>query len=176
MLLAVTDGVEAGLRAAERGATHLLLRMPEADARTQYEALLRLVAVASIPVLARARPDLALAAGAAGVNLPEGDLPVAAARKLLGPDRIIGRSVHSVGGAVAAAAEGADFVLFGPVFETPTHRGRVALGTSALAEAARAVTIPVLAIGGVDRERAAACLAAGAAGYAAIRVFRDAAG
>ena len=176
MLLAVTDGVEAGLRAAERGATHLLLRMPEADARTQYEALLRLVAVASIPVLARARPDLALAAGAAGVNLPEGDLPVAAARNLLGPDRIIGRSVHSVGGAVAAAAEGADFVLFGPVFETPTHRGRLALGTSALAEAARAVTIPVLAIGGVDRERAAACLAAGAAGYAAIRVFRDAAG
>ena len=52
----------------------------------------------------------------------------------------------------------------------------MALGTSALAEAVRAVTIPVLAIGGVDRERAAACLALGAAGYAAIRVFRDAGG
>ncbi len=173
VLMAVTDGVEAGLHAASRGASHLLLRMPGADARTQYEALLRLVAAAPIPVLARGRPDLVLAAGAAGVNLPEGDLPVAAARTLLGPHRLVGRSVHSVGEAAAAAAEGADFVLFGPVFETPTHPGRAALGTDALAEVARAVAIPVLAIGGVDRERAAACLAAGADGYAAIRFFRD---
>ena len=172
--MAVTDGVEAGLRALRRGATHLLLRMPEADARTQYQALLELTAAASVPVFARSRSDLAVAAGAAGVNLPEGDLPVAAARTLLGPDRSVGRSVHSLAGGAAAEAEGADFVLFGPVFETPTHPGREPLGIEALAEAARTLAIPVVAIGGVlDHARGAACLAAGAAGYAAIRLFQD---
>ena len=173
--MAVTDGVEAGLGAVSRGATHLLLRMPEADLRAQYQVLLELAAAAApIPVLARSRTDLALAAGAAGVNLPEGDLPVAAARTLLGLGRMIGRSVHSLSGAAAAEAEGADFVLFGPVFETPSHPGGTPLGIEALAEAARTLAIPVLAIGGVvDHARGGTCLAAGAAGYAAIRLFRD---
>ena len=172
--MAVTDGVEAGLRAVSRGATHLLLRMPEADLRAQYQALLELAAAATVPVLARSRTDLALAAGAAGVNLPEGDLPVAAARTLLGLGRMIGRSVHSLSGAAAAEAEGADFVLFGPVFETPSHPSGTPLGIEALEEAARTLAIPVLAIGGVvDHARGGTCLAAGAAGYAAIRLFRN---
>ena len=172
--MAVTDGVEAGLRAVGRGATHLLLRMPGADALTQFQALRELVTATPVPVLARSRPDLALAAGAAGVNLPEGDLPVAAARKLLGPVRFVGRSVHSLHDAAAAEAEGADFVLFGPVFATPSHPGGELQGIEALAEAARTLAIPVIAIGGVvDFALGATCLEAGAAGYAAIRLFRD---
>ncbi|MDQ6919646.1 MAG: thiamine phosphate synthase [Candidatus Dormibacteraeota bacterium] len=171
--MAVIDGAAAGVRAARRGATLLLLRMPDAGALAQYQELTALVGASPLPVLIRGRPDLALATGAAGVNLPEADISVAAARSLLGPDRLIGRSVHSLAAASLAAAEGADFVVFGPVFPTSTHPGAAGFGVIALGDVARAVTIPVLAIGGVDAERAAECLAAGASGFAAIRLFRD---
>jgi thiamine-phosphate diphosphorylase len=171
--MAVIENAAAGLRAAERGASHLLLRMPGADARTQYRELIALVGATPLPVLARGRLDLALAAGAAGVNLPEADLPVAAARRLLGPNRLVGRSVHSVRAATIAEEEGADFVVYGPVFATPTHPGASGSGLQGLAEVVRAVAIPVLAIGGVDAARSAECVAAGAAGYAAIRRFTD---
>jgi thiamine-phosphate pyrophosphorylase len=162
----------AGVRAAERGATHLLLRMPAADARVQFRELTELIRETSLPVLVRGRPDLALAAGAAGVNLPEDDITIAGARSLLGPARLVGRSVHSLASASRAAAEGADFVIFGPVFPTPTHPGSPGLGLAALGEVVRAIAIPVVAIGGVDGARSAECLAAGAAGYAAIRHFQ----
>ena len=171
--MAVTDSAAHGLAAAAKGATHLLLRMPGADARRQYEALSALVKTAPIPVLIRGRVDLALATGAAGVNLPEADLDLAGVRSLLGPDRLLGRSVHSVGAASDAATAGADFVLFGPVFATPTHPGAPGLGLAALAEAVRAAAIPVLAIGGIDAERGEECLQAGAGGFAAIRLFMD---
>ena len=161
------------MRAAGRGATHLLLRMPGANDRAQYLELTALVGATLLPVLARGRPDLALAAGAAGVNLPEADIPVAAARSLLGPDRLVGRSVHSRAAAKVAASEGADFVIFGPVFATPSHPGSSGLGLAALDEVVNAVAIPVLAIGGVDAVRGGACIAAGAGGYAAIRLFAD---
>jgi thiamine-phosphate diphosphorylase len=168
--MAVTESVAGGLRAADLGATHLLLRKPAASAAEQYAVLAELVARSGRPVLVRSRVDLALAAGAAGVNLPEADLPITAARLLLG-DRLLGRSVHSAAAAAQAAEDGADFVLFGPVFETPTHPGR-GVGLEGLAAAVRAAPgLPVLAIGGIDREKGAACLAAGAAGYAAIRLF-----
>jgi thiamine-phosphate pyrophosphorylase len=171
--MAVIESAEAGVRAAERGATHLLLRMPAADARAQYRELILLVKEAQLPVLVRGRADLALAAAAAGVNLPEDDITVAGARSLLGPDRLVGHSVHSLASASRGVAEGADFVIFGPVFATPTHPGSPGLGLAALGEVVRAVAIPVLAIGGVDGTRGAECLATGAAGYAAIRHFQD---
>jgi thiamine-phosphate diphosphorylase len=170
--MAVTDGAAAGLAAAQRGATHLLLRMPGAEVRAQYQELTRLVDSSALPVLISGRPDLALAAGAAGVNLPEADIAVAAARALLGPGRLLGRSVHSLTAAGRAATEGADFVIFGPVYSTPSHPGSEGFGLEALAEVVKALDIPVLAIGGVDRERGAACLAVGAGGYAAIRLFQ----
>ena len=170
--MAVIESAAAGVRAAERGATYLLLRMPAADARSQYRELTLLVKEAQLPVLIRGRSDLALATGAAGVNLPEDDITVARARSLLGPDRLVGRSVHSLASASRAAAEGADFIVFGPVFPTPTHPGSPGLGLAALGEVVRTVAIPVLAIGGVYGARSAECLAAGAAGYAAIRQFQ----
>jgi len=110
--------------------------------------------------------------GAAGVHLPESDLPVAGARSLLGRDRLVGRSVHSPEAAAAAAAEGADYLVFGPVFETESHAGRPAAGLEALREVCRAVSVPVLAIGGVDFDRGEECRRAGAAGFAAISAFQ----
>src|SRR6266849_6728145 len=113
---------------------------------------------------------IALAAGAAGVNLPENDLPVAVARALMG-GRLVGRSVHSLESALRAESEGADYVIFGPVWASASHPGFAPAGLPALAEVARALDIPVLAIGGVTEARIAECAAAGAAGYAAITLF-----
>jgi thiamine monophosphate synthase len=84
----------------------------------------------------------------------------------------VGRSVHSIKAAQQAERDGADFVIFGPVWESPSHPGSPPAGIAALELVARAVRIPVLAIGGVTEERIAECQAAGAAGYAAIGMFK----
>ena len=168
--MAVVAGSGAGLRAVTLGATIVQLRGPGLSARQLQLEAEALIAKSSVPVLISSRCDIALAAGAAGVNLPEKDLPVADARRLLG-QRLVGRSVHSEGAAREAEDQGADFVLFGPVWASPTHSGRPAQGLDALKRVVGAVTIPVLAIGGVTSERIDDCLAAGAQGYAAIRLF-----
>ncbi|HZV52219.1 MAG TPA: thiamine phosphate synthase [Candidatus Dormibacteraeota bacterium] len=169
--MALVPDAAAGLRAVERGATVLQLRNPSATVRAQEREAERLVAASPVPVVVSARVDLALAVGAAGVHLPEHDLPVAGARRLLGRDRLLGRSVHSPAAAREAEEGGADYVVFGPVFPTASHPGREPAGLDALREVVRAVRIPVLAIGGLDPERATACRAAGAGGFAAISHF-----
>lgn len=169
--MAIVADAEAGLRAAERGATVLQLRDPEAGGASLLREAVRLVAASPVPVVVSARADVAVAAEAAGVHLPEHDLPVAAARRLVGDSALVGRSVHSVAAAVAAEAAGADYLVFGSVFASASHPGRPAVGLEALREVAAAVGIPVLAIGGVDAQRAGACREAGAAGFAAIGYF-----
>jgi thiamine-phosphate pyrophosphorylase len=169
--MAVVDSAEAGRRAAARGATMIQLRAPEKSAREVERECAALVRDIDGPVLVSSRCDIALACGAAGVNLPERDVAVADARRLLG-DRLIGRSVHSLEAALAAADDGADYLIFGPIWASPTHPHRRGLGIEALAAVANAVRVPVLGIGGVDSESAKECLAAGAAGYAGIRMFR----
>jgi thiamine-phosphate diphosphorylase len=169
----VTDAAGGLAAAAAHAATIVQLRDPDSTVRRLEDEAVRLVAGSPVPVLVSSRVDLALATRAAGVHLPENDLPVSAARRLLGGDRLLGRSVHSVEAARQAAAEGADYLIFGPVFATGSHPGRTPTGLAALAEVAAAVTIPVLAIGGVDAERAEACRRAGAAGFAAIGYFRE---
>jgi thiamine-phosphate pyrophosphorylase len=120
-------------------------------------------------VLVNGRPDVAAAAGTAGVHLPEAGLPVRDVRAAFA-GLVIGASCHSLASARRAADEGADFVVFGPVFATPGKEGRAA-GVDALAEVARAVSIPLYAVGGIDLQTAPAALAAGARGLAAIRLF-----
>jgi thiamine-phosphate pyrophosphorylase len=169
--MAVVDSAKAGLKAAPR-ATLLQLRAPGLTTAALEQEAMALVASASVPVLVSSRCDVALASGAAGVNLPEGDISVADARALLGR-RIVGRSVHSVAAAQQAEGEGADFVIFGPVWRSDSHPDDAEpAGIAALERVVSAVGIPVLAIGGVTTERIAECLAAGAAGYAAIGMFR----
>jgi thiamine-phosphate diphosphorylase len=168
--MAVVASASAGLRAAER-ATILQLRAPGLSARDLEDHASELVASSPVPVLISSRCDIALATGAAGVNLPERDISVADARALLG-QRTIGRSVHSMEAAIDAQQDGADFVIFGPVWASESHAESVPTGIEALAEVARELRIPVLAIGGVTEEHIAECHAAGAAGYAAIRLFQ----
>ena len=114
------------------------------------------------------RVDVAVAAGAHGVHLPAGGLPIRVARDLLGPDALIGRSTHSADEARQACDDGADYVFLGPIWDTASHPGTAGIGLTAIAEAQPA---RVIAIGGVTAERAAACVAAGAWGVAAIRAL-----
>ena len=168
--MAIVDSAGAGLHAIELGATILQLRALDLTARELEREAMELVPKSSVPVVVSSRCDIALAAGAAGVNLRESDVSVAAARKLLG-QRLIGRSIHSPQGAREAEQAGADFVIFGPVWESPSHPGQPAQGLGVLATVAEGVRIPVLAIGGIDSDRAKDCITAGAQGYAAIRMF-----
>jgi thiamine-phosphate diphosphorylase len=123
-----------------------------------------------VPVVISSRCDIALAAGAAGVNLPERDIGIEFARGLIRRG-LVGRSVHSLEAAKRAEEEGADFVIFGPVWSSASHPGDDPQSVEMLARVSQAVGIPVLAIGGLTQERIAEVHRAGAAGYAAIGLF-----
>lgn len=141
------------------------VRDKAAAARRIVEGARALVA-RGVRTVVNDRVDLAIAAGAAGVHLPEEGLPVDVARALLGDAAFIGVSLH-VGSRFETRAAGADAALFGPVWASPGKTEGV--GTAALAEAARRCPCPVLAVGGVDAARVHEALAAGAAGVAVVR-------
>ena len=121
------------------------------------------------------RLDLALAVDADGVHLGQGDLPPAVARRLLGPDRLIGRSTHDVGQLRQALAEGCDYVGVGPVRATPTKPGRKPVGLNFVAAAAAECPVPFFAIGGIDAAGVAAVRRAGAGRVAVVRAITAAA-
>lgn len=168
--MAVVESADAGLRAGGAGATIIQLRAPMLSTREVEREAAKLKAQSALPVVVSSRCDIALAAGLAGVNLPERDISVADARRLLGT-RLVSRSVHSLEAAQAAGHEGADLLIFGPVFETATHPGGRPQGIEALARVAAATNVPVIAIGGVTRERIEQVLSV-CSGYAAISLFR----
>ncbi len=130
-------------------------------------------------ILVNDRQDVALSEGAGGVHLGENSLPLREAKRLANAqaqrqDFLIGVSCHSLE-AARAAASGANYLFFGPVFATPSKAAFGApQGLERLAAVCRAVSVPVLAIGGVTVENAITCLRAGASGIAAIRMFQDA--
>ncbi len=139
------------------------------------------VAPAPCRVLVNDRLDVACAVRAAGVHLTEQSISVADSKKFLRQrglpaSFLVGASTHSLDSARAAADSGADYIIFGPVFSTPSKAGYGApQGIGRLGAVCRAVPIPVLAIGGITPENALACRAAGARGIAGIRLFQDAA-
>ena len=115
------------------------------------------------------RADVARAGGADGVQLGEAAMATGLVRPIVGAAALIGRSVHSVAGAVTAAADGADFLLVGTMFATRSHPGAEPAGPGLLARiAAAGVDRPLLGIGGVTADNAGPLMAAGAYGAAAI--------
>ena len=145
----------------------------ELTGREHFDLAVRLSDSQTVRLFVNDRLDVALAVPTAGVQLGHGSLPVSTARAL-NPLWWIGKSVHDLAEADAARAEGADYLVVGPVFATATHPGRSPLGLAKLQQiAAAAGEIPVIAIGGITADRVREVRSSGAYGVAAIRAFWD---
>lgn len=177
-VVARADFLRRAVRVVEAGGPLLMLHLrgPRTPARRLYEAARALrdpLYGADGWLVVNDRVDVALAARADGVQLGAHGLHPADARRLLGPDDVVGASVHAVDEAGAAREGGADFVVAGTIWETATHPGRPGAGTG-LIRAVAALGIPTIAIGGVTAARAAQARDAGAAGVAVLRGVWDA--
>lgn len=172
----ILSAPDFGIRAAAIAAAGAAVALHARDRGGQDAGLaastLRMVTLARPPeaaVFVSGRPDIAAATGAHGVQLGARDLAPADARRVL-PHGWIGRSVHSLDEARAAVEEGADFLVLGSIYETPSHPGWPPLGIATVHQAA-SLGAPVIAIGGITPERASEMKAAGAYGVAAIRAL-----
>lgn len=163
--------MEAGLRAVQ-------LREKDLDPRalvTLAEELSASVREAGARLLINDRVDVALAGRADGVHLRSDSLPVAVTRRILGGDRLLGVSTHQVEEVIRAEGEGADFVVLGPVYETPSKRRYGApLGLGPLERAAARCRIPIFAIGGITVPRVREVRRAGAYGVAVVSAILEA--
>lgn len=179
-VVARPDFLDRARRVLEMGGPDLVLhlRAPRLSGRRLFD-LARMLVPRAIDedalLVVNDRIDVALAAGADGVQLGRRGIAVADARRLLGGGagkRWIGASVHSGGEAWEAAEGGADFVVAGSVYETASHPGQPGAGLRLIEDAASA-GVPVIAIGGMTPERVAEVMAAGASGVAVIRGVWD---
>ena len=154
------------------------IREKNLSARVLYELTTRAVEIAKgscTRILVNDRSDIARTAGADGVHLTSQSLPVSVVRRMFGSELLIGVSTHSRAEARAAQVGGADFVVFGPVFETESKRAfGEPQGLDRLQEITRELeSFPVVAIGGITMDHVEDCFAAGAFGVAAIRLLSE---
>jgi thiamine-phosphate pyrophosphorylase len=168
------------VRAAIRGgATAVQLREKEITTREMVQlgrALREIARAASVPLIVNDRVDVALAVDAQGVHVGQDDMPAPLARQLIGPGRILGVSAGTVEEARQAERDGADCLGVGDVYGTPSKPDAgEPIGVEGLAEIAQAVSIPVVAIGGITHDNAANAIRAGAAGVAVISAIVGAA-
>ncbi|MBI2538232.1 MAG: thiamine phosphate synthase [Deltaproteobacteria bacterium] len=159
-------------RALEGGVRAIQLREKDLGGRELFilaEKIKRLCESHRAGLFINDRVDVALGVDADGVQLGVGSLPVGVARELLGEKKLIGVSTHSLAEAKAAEAAGADFILFGPVYETPSKAvyGKPQ-GGGRLKEVVEKVSFPVYAIGGIQAGNIAEVKGSGAAGVALI--------
>ncbi len=141
----------------------------DSDRLTQAQKLCELCHQYNALFIMNDRVDLALAVDADGVHLGQQDLPIAIARQLLGPQRLIGRSTTNPDEMQRAIQEGADYIGVGPVYETPTKVGKAAAGLDYVRYAAAHSPIPWFAIGGIDVNNVLDVIASGAERVAVVR-------
>ena len=154
------------------GARLVQIRNKKAGARELLDQVEQIIAIAPVDarIIVNDRVDVALLSGAAGVHLGQTDLPPAAARRILGPDRIIGFSTHNLEQAIEADSLPVDYIGVGPVFATSTKEDPdPVVGIDALAQICGAVRKPVVAVGGITLASARNVLATGAHSVAIIR-------
>jgi thiamine-phosphate pyrophosphorylase len=163
------ESVEAAIAG---GATLIQVREKNVSSREFYRSAQRIHAVTQkyrVPLIVNDRADIALAVHAEGLHIGQSDLDLSVARRLLGPDAVIGVSAGNIDSALAAQAGGADYIGAGPVFSTATKTdGGDPLGLEALGRLCQAVTIPVAAIGGITARNFNSVLAAGVDGVCVI--------
>jgi thiamine-phosphate diphosphorylase len=163
------DVLECAARAVQDGVDMIQVRekdLPAIDLFALVSKIRDRAAGTGTRILVNDRLDVALAAGVDGVHLPADGLPPHKVRPLI---KVMGASTHSVEEATAAERAGADFIVFGPIFESP---GKTPVGLMALTRVVSAVAIPVIAIGGINAANWQSVLDAGAAGIAGIRLFQ----
>ncbi|MDX1545968.1 MAG: thiamine phosphate synthase [Rhodothermales bacterium] len=169
---------ELARRLIAGGADVVQFRQKHGGVRAVLHEARRTAAVcrdAGIPLLIDDFVDVALAVGAAGVHLGQDDFPVAEARRLLGADALIGATATTAAQAREAEAAGADYIGFGPVFETRSKANPAPVkGLAGLGAVCKAVRVPVIAIAGITPERVAPVLAAGAYGIAVMTAITTA--
>jgi thiamine-phosphate pyrophosphorylase len=173
--LSLDDTLDTIHRSAAAGVDWIQVREKHLPARelARWTTAILEAAAGRAKVLVNTRVDVALACGAAGVHLPAGAPPPSAWRGLVLSGFLVGVSCHTVEEVRESEQNGADFAVFAPVFAPLSKRSALPPhGLARLAEAARAVRIPVLALGGITWESAPLCLEAGAAGIAGITLFR----
>jgi thiamine-phosphate diphosphorylase len=162
--------------AAANGVDWVHVRDHAATARDLFDLAERVVAICApfgSRVAVNDRADVALAVGAAGVQVSRRGLPVGAIRRIA-PALQIGASVHSVAEAIQAEADGADWLTFGHVFPTSSHSGEAPMGLGELRRIVESVHRTVVAIGGIGIDQVAAARVAGAGGIAVISAILDA--
>ncbi|MDR3287975.1 MAG: thiamine phosphate synthase [Peptococcaceae bacterium] len=164
--------------ALQAGVTLLQLREKEKDGRALYELALKVNAIArayQVPLLIDDRLDVALAVGAAGVHVGRQDIPVAVARGLLGPDKLVGATAKTVEQALAAQAAGADYLGVGAIYPTTTKVKTVPTSPATLKEICQAVRIPVIAIGGLNQGNLGVLRDSGCSGIAVVSAIMQSA-
>ena len=162
----ITDSIDVVQRAYNLGADMIQIRAKELSTRDLMRLVESAVNIAGRRVLVNTRTDIALACGAGGVHLPANS---PSPRRIVPAGFLIGASCHNMEELRAAEHDGADFAVFGPIFESP-GKGP-AVGLDRLRDAVRSVRLPVYALGGVTEDNARSCIEAGAYGIAGIRLF-----
>ena len=162
---------EAVEQAIDGGCTLVQLREKNASSREFYRSAVSVKKVTDrrgVPLIINDRLDIALASGAAGVHLGQSDLPAAAARRILGPDKIIGVSASTPAQAEAAQAAGADYLGVGAMFPTGTKTDADIISMEELKKIRAAVSIPIVAIGGINLRTAPLFRGMGIDGFAVV--------
>jgi thiamine-phosphate pyrophosphorylase len=161
------------LQASEAGIDIIQIREKDLSAKELANFVTKLTSVIkNTSILVNDRLDIALSCGANGVHLPSNSFPIKDVRKLVGDKFIISASTHSIKEAKQASEQGADFILFSPIFDTPSKRAYGSpLGLELLKQAVNTVSSPIIALGGINSENASSVLQCSVAGLAAIRLF-----
>ena len=158
----------------EGGVDLLQLRaknLAPASIESMSREMLRVTRDHGIPLIINDHPDIAARIGSEGVHVGQDDDSVARARQIVGPGVIVGKSTHSLAQALAAQAEGADYIGFGPLYATGTKPDYIPVGLHDIAEVHRQVQVPIFCIGGVNHARIAEVIEAGARRVVVVSAF-----
>lgn len=160
--------------ACQGGVTLVQLREKDRGSRAYYDLACKVKAITDhyqIPLIIDDRVDVALACGAAGVHLGASDLPVSVARRIMGPDKIIGATAKTVPWAQDEVSQGADYLGVGAIYPTATKVTTVLTATDTLRDIIQAVPVPVVAIGGLDEDNCGILQGIPISGIAVVRAI-----